>query len=83
MLVRIKALRVHASVVDDVVVGFGDVPSSAAPVTITGAAIHQVLWAQGDEEAGFLLHLTLQSSQRAEGPAGATMSLEKRQHLSL
>lgn len=82
VLVRIKALRVHATIADDVAVRFGDVPSSAAPVTITGAAIQQVLWAQGDEEAVFLLHLTLQSSQRAEGPAGATITLEKRQHLS-
>lgn len=82
VLVRIKALRVHASVADDVVVGFGDVASPAAQVTITGAAVHQVLRAQGNEEPGFLLHLTLQSSQRAEGPAGATITLRKRPHFS-
>lgn len=77
VFVRVKALRVHASVADDVAVGFGDVPSPAAHVAITGAAVHQVLWAQGNKEPSFLLHLTLQSSQRAEGPAGATVTLKE------
>lgn len=82
VLVRIKAVRVHASVADDVVVGFGDVAAPAAQVSVSGAAVHQVLWAQRNQEPGFLLHLTLQSPQRAEGPAGATVALKERQHFS-
>lgn len=72
MFVGVKALGVDASVVDDVAVGLRDVSSSAAQVTFIGAAVHQVLWAQGNKDPRSLLHLALKSSQRAEGPAGPT-----------
>lgn len=75
VFVGIKAVRVHAPVADDVAVGLGDVSSPAAQVAVTDAAVQQVLRAQGDQEPGSLLHLTLQSPQRAEGPAGATETL--------
>ncbi len=62
---------------DDVVVGSWEVSTSAAVVSFFPAAVHQVLWAKGDEHTGSLLHLTLESSQSAEGPAGPTLPLQK------
>ena len=72
VFVGVWALWVDASVADDVAEGFGDVSSSAAEVTFTSAAVHQVLWAQLNKDPCSLLHLTLKSSHRAEGPAGPT-----------
>lgn len=69
VLIWVKALRVDASVADDVAVGFGDVASPAAQVSIHVAAVHQVLWTQWNKDTSSLHHLALKSSQRAEGPA--------------
>lgn len=81
MLVGVKALRVDASVADDVAVGLGDVSSSAAQVPLVAAAVHQVLRAQRNQDARLLLHLALQSPQGAEGPAGPAQALRKRSQL--
>lgn len=78
MLVGVKALRVDASVADDVAVGLGDVSSPAAQVPLVAAAVHQILRAQRNQNARLLLHLALQSPQRAEGPAGPAQALWKR-----
>lgn len=78
MLVGVKALRVDAPVADDVAVGLGDVSSPAAQVPLVAAAVHKVLRAQRNQNARLLLHLALQSPQRAEGPAGPAQALGKR-----
>ena len=78
VFVGVKPLGVDASVADDVAEGFGDVSSSAAMVTVDGAAVQQVLWTQGDEDAGSLRYLPLESPQRAEGPARPAQALLKR-----
>lgn len=77
MLIGVKSLWVDTSVADDVAVGFRNVSSPAAEVSINGAAVHQVLWTQGNHDACVLLHLALKSSQSTEGPAGATCALRK------
>lgn len=62
VFVGVEALGVYASVADDVSEGFGDVSSSAAVISVVGAAVHQVLWAQGDKDTCSLLNLSLKSS---------------------
>lgn len=69
VFIGIKALRVNASVANDIAVGFRDVASSATQVSVLGAAIHQVLRTQRNKCTSALLQLALESSQRAEGPA--------------
>lgn len=75
MFVRVKLLRVDAVVSDDVAVGFGDVAPPTAHVSVRGAAVHQVLWTQWNQDSRFFPQLALQSPQRAEGPAGAAQTL--------
>ena len=69
MFIGVKALRVDASVADDIVEGFGDVSAPAAQVSILPAAVNQVLWTQGDEDACVSLHLALKGLRCTEGPA--------------
>lgn len=78
VFVGVKPLWVDAIVVYDVAVGFSDVTSSAAEVSILGAAVHQVLRAQRHEDPRVLLHLAFQRPQRAEGPTRPTWPLIKK-----
>lgn len=72
VFIGVKALWVNASIADDVWEGFRDVTSFAAMVSIVGATVHQVLWAQGHKDTCLLLHLALKSSQGGKGPAWPT-----------
>lgn len=76
MFVGVEALRVHASVADDVAVGLGDVTSPATQVSLVAAAVYQVLRAERNQDSHPLGNLSLQSPQRTEGPAGPTLTLQ-------
>lgn len=76
MLIGVEALRVDASIANNVAEGFRDESSSAAEVSIQSAAVHQVLWTQRNQDPCLLLHLTLQSPYSAERPARPTHPLE-------
>lgn len=65
--------RVNAPVLLHILEGIGHIAPSAA--IILRHTIHQVLWTQIQEFAGFLLELALQGTHRAKSPTGTTLTL--------
>lgn len=74
--VRIRILRVQTAVVLDVLESLVHQTAIAALVALRSGAIHQVLLTQRHQLPGLSKVLTLQGSSGAEGPAGATLTLE-------
>ena len=74
-LVRIRGLGVEAAVGLDVFEGIVHQTSVTAVVTEAGAAVDQVLFAEGDEPAGLAEVLSLQRAGGGEGPARAALAL--------
>lgn len=75
--VRVGAGRLQA-VVDHVVVGVGHPGAHAAVGTVRLGTVHQVLFTQGCELTRLLEYLSLNGSRSAEGPTGATVTLQTR-----
>lgn len=74
-LVRIALFSVNAMVSFDVSESVIHEPSTAAMVTITCGAVHQLLLAERDKVSSFDGMLTLQRSCGTKGPATTTLSL--------
>lgn len=73
--VRVRLVRVDASVVLHVPKGVGHVPPSAA--VVLGHTVHQVLGTEVNQLTGSLGQLALEGPGRAEGPTGATGALSE------
>lgn len=76
-LVGVGLLGVDPVVVDDVLEGSGHEPAAAAPVPLRHGAVHEVLGAQRHQGPRLQLHLRLERSHGAEGPARAAGTLRE------
>lgn len=74
--VRVRSLRVQTAVVLDVLESLVHQAAVAALVALWSGAIYQVLLTQRHQLPGLSEVLTLQGPGGAEGPAGATLTLE-------
>ena len=74
--VRVRLLCIDASIGFNVFEGVVHEATFASIVAEFGAAIHQVLFRQGNEFSGLPEVLSLQRASGAEGPARAALTLK-------